>query len=181
MNELDVALRRHYEERGDSAREADQAPSITRDFADRMGRAGVSPIPIGDFKDLGVTGWLAERRAASFQQKERGWVLPNSEGGMIVTTDGRLLKGPDSTPRAIHRLQVMQPGQKKTVGRPSLSFYFPPKSGFAFCYFEFDMTSLVSSIWSFKEVSPASAYVGDLAAGLAAYGVTPDELSLAKD
>lgn len=180
MNELDAALKRHYENQRESVREGEQAPSITKDFVDRMRRAGVGPIPIGDYKDMGATGWLAHRRAASFQPKETGWVLPNVEGGMIVTTDGRLLKGPNNTSGVVHRLHLMEPGQKKTAGNPSLSFYFPPRSGFAFCYFEFDTTSLVSSMWSFKEVSTASTYVSDLAARLAAHGVMPGP-SLAED
>lgn len=159
VNELDQALMRLQESERATAMAAERSAVLLADFADRMLSLGVAPIPVGYYEDLGATGWFGHRRAASFKQKETGWILTRHLGGMFVSKDGRLFKGP--------RLYVMEGGQKKTNEAPYVSFYFPPEDGFAFCFNNDRSVWLAENSWTFREIPDASPYVDDLAASVA--------------
>ncbi|MGY3320770.1 hypothetical protein [Arthrobacter sp. TE12232] len=159
MNELDQALQRLQDAERVATAAGERSAALLEDFRDRMRRHGVAPIPVGDYKDLGATGWIGHRRAASFSQRELGWVLPQKRGGMMVTADGRLLQG--------QRLYVMGPGQKKTNGDPYISFHSPPKDGFAFCVSSEKPGWFTGNSWMFTEFPDATLYVDHLAAALA--------------
>jgi hypothetical protein len=159
VNELDRAVQRHHE----AARaRSNEAATLLTDFADRMRRWKVAPLRVGYYRDMGATGLFGQRRAASFQQRDTGWVLPRKLDGMYVSTDGRLYKGPS--------LYIVAPGQKKCDLRPDVSFYFPPKDGFAYCFNQQESHWLASATWTFREVSDVTGYVNDLAAALVSHG-----------
>lgn len=167
VNELDQALKRLQESKRATTVATEKSAALLAEFTDRMLSLGVAPIPVGYYEDLGVTGWFGHRRAASFKQKETGWVLTcrnermlGRNEGMFVSKDGRLFKGP--------HLQVMRRNQKKTNEIPHLNFYFPPKDGFAFCFNNANWSVwLAKNSWTFREVHDASPYVDDLAASVA--------------
>ena len=105
MSELDRALRRHHEKELAAERQYNRSVSLLSDFVDYMQRLHVPPIPIGYYQDLGATGILGHRRAASFQQRETGWIISQKPVGMFVSSTGWLFRGAP--------LHVMKPGQKK--------------------------------------------------------------------